>query len=71
MIRIICVENEHTASVHVGGPPMIAYKTFDLECPELESWLFGYRGTSGHGYNQRSICGCEVVQTEPRRSERR
>jgi hypothetical protein len=59
MIRIICCENEHTAMMHVGGPPDIKYRSFDIDFPELEAWLDEHKGEKGHSYNQRTITGME------------
>lgn len=61
MLRIICCENEHTAAIHVGGPPEITHKTFDVEAPEVEQWLDRYKGEKGHQYNVRVIVGVERI----------
>lgn len=62
MLRIICVENEHTAAVHVGGPPEIRYKTFEVQAPGLETWLSELKGDKSRCYNARTIVGVEVVK---------
>jgi len=50
--------------MHVGGPPDVRYKSFDIELPELEAWLFELTGQQSRGYNVRTIQGFEVLPTE-------
>lgn len=39
MIRILCVQADHSASANVGGPVVTTGKTFDINFPEFEKWL--------------------------------
>ena len=60
MIRIICTEIEYGAAAHVGGPGCITHKTFDVDIPELESWLM-QPSKEKWSYCQRFCNGIEVT----------
>lgn len=64
MLRVVCCENEHTHTVHVGGPPSITYKTFDVDLPEIEAWLDKYKDQKQHSYNVRTIVGVERINSD-------
>jgi len=61
MLRIVCCENDFSAAANVGGPSEVRYKTFDVECPEIEAWL-GRIQEEKFRYVNRFISGVEVFQ---------
>jgi hypothetical protein len=61
VIRIVVQTADGHQASHVGGPVDVSWKTFDIECPELEAFL-GCRVYPGH----RQVVGAEVIP-EPER----
>lgn len=55
MIRIILQTNDYGDSGHVGGPPHITVKTFDLEHPEIEEML------SKRQWEHTNVIGIQVI----------
>ena len=54
MIRIICSNTDFSDAANVGGPTAVTYKTFDVELPEVETWL-----DEQIRWNSRSFIGIE------------
>lgn len=63
MIRIICTEVCRGNAAHVGGPPEVTCKTFDVEVPEVEQWLREPKVMNDH-YTDRTITGYEVLEVK-------
>ena len=58
MIRIICKQDDNSCLGHTGaGASVTSYKTFDIECPELEAYLH----TDPRGYVYRSVIGVDLL----------
>jgi hypothetical protein len=60
MIRIICKVVDEAGAIHIGSPVSIAYKTFDVELPEVEEFLLLHKGDAQY-YQERSVVGVEVL----------
>jgi hypothetical protein len=56
MIRIICHEADAGMAANVGGPVRVTHKTFDVELPELETWLLEQLA-----YGHRQVEGVEIL----------
>lgn len=66
MIRLILRTDELSAAVHVGGPVLTSYKTFDVSLPEVEAYL----SEKFDAYTTRQFVGVEVLGDEARGDER-
>ena len=60
MLRIIVRGSDNGAAIHVGGPVVIDYKTFDVELPKVEAYLTEFTGVQD-SYTSREIVGVEVM----------
>lgn len=58
MIRIICAETDANFSGHVGGPPSVLHRTFEVDLPEVELWL---KDANNNAYLNRSFVGIEII----------
>lgn len=65
MIRIIIRETNYADAAHVGGPVLESFKTFDVELPQVESYL-----AEELKWGSRRVIGIEAVaakaKTQPR-----
>ena len=59
MLRIICCDVNCGAAANVGGPVHTAFKTFDVDAPEVEAFLLEFVGKGG--YTERSVTGVEIL----------
>jgi len=60
-IRIICRDQSTIAAANVAGAQAeIAWRTFDIELPELEEWLRGPTDRSW-SYTCREVIGAHLV----------
>lgn len=57
MIRLVMRQDDMGHAANSGGPVVTEYKTFDIEAPQVETWL---RENSGL-YMQRQLVGIEVL----------
>lgn len=57
MIRLIVRSTNVGAAANVGGPVDIGFKTFDIEAPELESYL-----SINQAYLSREVIGVELIE---------
>ena len=65
MIRIAVTVADAGMAANVGGPVQISLKTYDIECPEMESLLReGARGNTG--YMQAFVSGVEILEPHDR-----
>lgn len=61
-LRVIVCESDAEAAAHVGGPVHVAYRTFDIEAPELEAFIRAPRGS----FMNRQVSGVEILpEAEP------
>lgn len=58
MLRIIVRETDCGAACNVGGPVNSSWKSFDVELPEVESFLSEKRQ-----YMTREVVGVEIAET--------
>ena len=64
MIRIAVTVADAGMAANVGRPVQISLKTYDIECPEMESLLReGARGNTS--YMQAFVSGVEILEPEP------
>ena len=62
MIRVIVRSADRGAAANVGGPVDVEYRTFDIEVPELESFLHQPK-KENWTYTFREVIGVEVAET--------
>ena len=65
MIRIIVFEADGGMAANVGGPVLTTHRTFDVEIPELESFLSEPRKSKTMLYTNRGVVGVEVIEATP------
>jgi hypothetical protein len=63
-LRLIVRTDDAAMASNVGGAVLSEYTTFDIEAPEVESFLRVSQGTYGH----RQIIGIEIVGEGPSHS---
>jgi len=59
--RIIVRSTDSGRAAHVGGEPETRFRTFVVECPELEAYL----RERNNGYCDHSIIGIERIEVTP------
>lgn len=67
MIRIIVRTMDGSFACHLGGPGTpaeLSFKTFDIDAPELETFLREDVGRNNSGVS-RSAIGIEVLDVRP------
>lgn len=61
MIRIIARSDDATMAANVGGSVETTWRTYDIECPELEMFLRRHEGDARHKLAHAQVIGVEVI----------
>lgn len=62
MIRLIVRIDDASMAAHVGGSPLVTYRTFDIDHPQIEALFRSGGGNNQNEFSYRTLVGAELIE---------